>query len=100
MLYRPKMAKAPCASATSWPPAASRCSTLGDGGLNFRVRNGIGWAPASMVALARGAPARFIVKAAPRRALAAAWRPIEATARRATCANADGEELGLLVALG
>ena len=34
--------KAPSASATPCPPAASRCSTLGDGGLNCRVRDGTG----------------------------------------------------------
>ena len=35
----------PPASATSWPPAASRRSTLGDGGLSIRVRNGVGRSP-------------------------------------------------------
>ena len=43
---RPKAApwreKAPCASEAPYPPAAWRCSTFGDGGLNCRVRNGIG----------------------------------------------------------
>lgn len=34
--------KAPSASATPCPPAASRCSTLGEGGLNCRVRDGTG----------------------------------------------------------
>ena len=34
--------KAPCASEAPYPPAAWRCSTFGDGGLNCRVRNGIG----------------------------------------------------------
>lgn len=47
---------APRASAAPYPPAARCRSTLGDGGLNFRVRNGIGCSPASMAALARGAP--------------------------------------------
>ena len=35
-------AEAPCMSATPCPPAAWRCSTFGEGGLNCRVRNGIG----------------------------------------------------------
>ena len=43
---RPKAAlrrqEAPCASEAPYPPAAWRCSTFGDGGLNCRVRNGIG----------------------------------------------------------
>ena len=34
--------KAPSASATPCPPAALRCSTLGEGGLNCRVRDGTG----------------------------------------------------------
>lgn len=34
--------KAPSASATPCPPAAWRCSTLGEGGLNCRVRDGTG----------------------------------------------------------
>ena len=34
--------EAPCASEAPYPPAAWRCSTFGDGGLNCRVRNGIG----------------------------------------------------------
>ena len=34
--------KAPCASEAPYPPAAWRCSTFGDGGLNCRGRNGIG----------------------------------------------------------
>ena len=34
--------KAPSASATPCPPAAKRCSTLGEGGLNCRVRDGTG----------------------------------------------------------
>ena len=37
-----KKEEMPLMSATTYPPAAWRCSTLGDGGLNFRVRNGIG----------------------------------------------------------
>lgn len=37
-----KHRKAPSASATPCPPAASRCSTLGEGGLNCRVRDGTG----------------------------------------------------------
>ena len=34
--------KAPSASATPCPPAAWRCSTLGEDGLNCRVRDGTG----------------------------------------------------------
>ena len=34
--------KAPSANATPCPPAALRCSTLGEGGLNCRVRDGTG----------------------------------------------------------
>ena len=45
-------------SATPCPPAAWRCSTFGEGGLNCRVRNGIGSIPASVVALMQGALAR------------------------------------------
>ena len=37
-----RIRKAPSASATPCPPAASRCSTLGEGGLNCRVRDGTG----------------------------------------------------------
>lgn len=37
-----KHRKAPSASATPCPPAAFRCSTLGEGGLNCRVRDGTG----------------------------------------------------------
>lgn len=37
-----KHRKAPSASATPCPPAALRCSTLGEGGLNCRVRDGTG----------------------------------------------------------
>jgi hypothetical protein len=36
-------------SATSYPPTDFLRSTIGDGGLNFRVRNGTGCAPSSMV---------------------------------------------------
>ena len=39
---RMRIRKAPSASATPCPPAASRCSTLGEGGLNCRVRDGTG----------------------------------------------------------
>ena len=42
LIRKPENAKMPLMSATTYPPAAWRCSTLGDGGLNFRVRNGIG----------------------------------------------------------
>ena len=52
--------KAPSASATPCPPAAWRCSTLGEGGLNCRVRDGTGSIPASVVALAGGAPPRLM----------------------------------------
>ena len=41
-LGRPRNRKAPSASATPCPPAALRCSTLGEGGLNCRVRDGTG----------------------------------------------------------
>lgn len=37
-----RIRKAPSASATPCPPAAWRCSTLGEGGLNCRVRDGTG----------------------------------------------------------
>ena len=47
---RPKAREPPVGPAASYPPAALRCSTLGDGGLNCRVRNGSGCAPSSMVA--------------------------------------------------
>ena len=39
---RAHIRKAPSASATPCPPAAWRCSTLGEGGLNCRVRDGTG----------------------------------------------------------
>ena len=39
---RPERRKAPPASGTTCPPAASRRSTFGEVGLNCRVRNGIG----------------------------------------------------------
>ena len=55
--------KAPSASATPCPPAALRCSTLGEGGLNCRVRDGTGSIPASVVALAGGAPPRPLYEA-------------------------------------
>ena len=38
----PTTQETPCASATSWPPAGWPRSTLGDGGLNCRVRDGTG----------------------------------------------------------
>ena len=52
-------ADAPCASAASRPPADWLRSTLGDGGLSCRVRDGIGAIPASVAALAQGAPCAF-----------------------------------------
>ncbi len=57
--------KAPSASATPCPPAAWRCSTLGEGGLNCRVRDGTGSIPASVVALAGGAPPRLMYSSLP-----------------------------------
>jgi hypothetical protein len=35
--------------ATTYSPTAVCRSTIGAGGLNFRVRNGNGWVPAAMV---------------------------------------------------
>ena len=34
--------KEPLASTTSYSSTSLQCSTFGDGGLNYRVRNGIG----------------------------------------------------------
>ena len=46
---------APCWSATSCSPTDSLRSTIGAGGLNFRVRNGTGCTSPAMVADQRGA---------------------------------------------
>ena len=65
----PSGADAPCASAASRPPADREFrSTLGDGGLSCRVRDGIGSIPASVAALAQGAPCASGLPGAP-------WRP-------------------------
>ena len=42
--------KSPGWSAASYPPTGWPRSTFGDGGLNFRVRDGTGCAPSSMAA--------------------------------------------------
>ena len=84
-----KHRKAPSASATPCPPAALRCSTLGEGGLNCRVRDGTGSIPASVVALAGGAPPRPLYEACQEplsgATLAAAWRARQKIAHRARC---------------
>ena len=68
--------KAPSASATPCPPAAWRCSTLGEGGLNCRVRDGTGSIPASVVALAGGAPPRLrCIRACQVPSPGRPWRP-------------------------
>ena len=97
---RPGNAETPPASATTYPPAAWRCSTLGDGGLSIRVRKGIGRSPPPW-SHSRGAfPRAFDGRAGrPRATLAAAWRPTGSDRAQDTRADVR-EELGLLVALG
>ena len=54
----PMGADAPCASAASRPPADWLRSTLGDGGLSCRVRDGIGRSPPPWPRSRRAPPAR------------------------------------------
>ena len=96
--------KAPSASATPCPPAALRCSTLGEGGLNCRVRDGTGGAPPlwsrSRGALPRGSlvfePARNPFRGDPGGRMAGTG---EDGASRSVL-HRGCEELGLLVPLG
>ena len=97
--------KAPSASATPCPPAAWRCSTLGEGGLNCRVRDGTGSIPASVVALAGGAPPRLMDIEPARAPLPGRpWRPCSEGSYSRVDASQNPlrgcEELGLSAALG
>ena len=88
---------APCASAASRPPADRIRSTLGDGGLSCRVRDGIGRNPTSVAALAQGAPCavRQALRGRPGGRIASFGRRSSSRDRPPREAGVGKQELGL-----
>ena len=95
----PMGADAPCASAASRPPADWLRSTLGDGGLSCRVRDGIGRSPPPWPRSRRAPPARPGLPGRPGGRIASFGRRSSSRDRPPRGTGVGKQELGLLVPL-